>query len=207
MKLKQLLLMKKGWSPTKSGFSLVEVILSTAVFALFVTAFAGAYLYGEEATMLAGNRARATMLAEEGVEAARNLRDPLFTNLVDGTYGVTTTSNQYNFAGGSDSDGFFTRSVGISSVDAKRKDITSTVTWQQNSQRTGSVSVVSRLTNWIASGLVPSNNLLIYGNGTVNPRMRTYDAIANTFSPEGLTATSSAGRTLRNKLGRRGCLI
>ena len=187
--------MEKECSLTKGGFSLVEVILSTTVFAMLVTALAGAYLYGEEATMLAGNRARAVMLAEEGTEAVRNIRDPLFDNLVDGTYGLSTTSNQYNLSGASDSDGFFSRSINVATVDSKRKDITSTVTWQQNSQRSGSVSVITRLTNWLASGASPRNNMLVYGNGTANPRMRIYDGVANTFSPEGLTATSSVGNS------------
>ncbi len=133
------------------GFSLVEVILASALFALFVTALVGAYLYGQESTALAGNRARATMLAEEGLEATRNIRDAAYTNLVDGTWGLTTTSNQWNLFGASDTNDLFTRQVTLSAVDANRKNATSTITWQQNPQRTGSVSLVTRFTNWMTS--------------------------------------------------------
>ena len=148
---------KKAWLainhaaclPARHGFSLVEVILAGAVFALLVTALVGAWLYGQEATALAGNRARAVLLAEEGLEVARNIRDPAFANLADGTYGLTTTSNQWNLSGSSDVTDIFTRQVTISSIDTKRKSTTTTVTWQQNPQRTGSVSVASRLTNWL----------------------------------------------------------
>jgi Tfp pilus assembly protein PilV len=196
MKLKPLQSMKKGCFHTKLGFSLVEVVLATALFVSIITALAGLYLYGEESTMLAGNRSRAVMLAEEGLEATRNIRDPQFTNLVDGTYGLATTSNQYNLSGASDTDGFFTRLINIVTVDAKRKDITSTVTWQQNSQRTGSVSLVSRLTNWITSGSTKLlNSLLIYGDGTTIPKIRTYNGTTNTFGVGSLTATTTAGRT------------
>lgn len=66
-----------------AGFSLVEVILSTAIFGLLVTTLVGGFLYGQEATFLAGSRARATMLAEEGIEAVRNIRDADFANLAD----------------------------------------------------------------------------------------------------------------------------
>jgi prepilin-type N-terminal cleavage/methylation domain-containing protein len=187
--------MKKEYSHIKNGFSLVEVMLSIAVFVLLVTALTGAYLYGEESTMLAGNRAKATMLAEEGLEATRNIRDPQFVNLVDGTYGLATTSNQYNLSGASDTDGFFTRSINVATFDSKRKDITSTVTWQQNPQRTGSVSLVTRLTNWIASGGAILNSLLVYGDGTTVPKTRSYDNTANTFSAASSTATSSSGTT------------
>lgn len=195
MKLKQLLLMKREWSHTRTGFSLIEVILSIAIFVLLVTAFAGAYLYGQEATMLAGNRARAVMLAEEGIEAARNLRDPAFSNLVDGNYGISTSSNQYSFVAGSDSDGFFNRSINISSASAQRKDVTAQVTWQQNPQRTGAVTIVTRLTNWIAAQIMAGNNLLVYGNNTVRPVFRTYDNTLNSFSAEELIASSTPGRT------------
>jgi prepilin-type N-terminal cleavage/methylation domain-containing protein len=187
--------MKKERLHINKGFSLIEVILSTAVFGLFVVAFMGVYLYGEESTMLSGNRARAVMLAEEAVEATRNIRDPDFANLADGTYGLTTTGNQYNLEGPNDTDGFFTRSVNVATVDAKRKDITSTVTWQQNAQRTGSVSIVSRLTNWIATGGGLGLGILIYGDGTTIPKYRTYDSTTNIFSAETSAPTSSAGRT------------
>ncbi|EKD76163.1 MAG: hypothetical protein ACD_43C00207G0001, partial [uncultured bacterium] len=59
MKLEPSRSMPKAWLTTNSkGFSLVEVMLASAVFALLVTALVGAYLYGEEATALAGHRAR-----------------------------------------------------------------------------------------------------------------------------------------------------
>lgn len=148
----------KGWSVTNHrGFSLVEVILSSAVFVLLVTALVGAYLYGQEASSLAGNRARAVMLAEEGLEAVRNIRDPAYINLSDGTHGLTTTSNQWDLSGSSDTTDIFTRQIIISSVDAKRKSVTANVTWQQNPQRTGLVSLTTRLTNWIASSGVGPN--------------------------------------------------
>src|SRR3989338_3985470 len=121
---------------SQQGFSLVEIILSTAVFVLLVTALVGAYLYGQEATALSGNRARATMLAEEGLEAARNIRDANFSNLSDGAYGLTTTSNQWNLSGSSDATDIFTRSISISIIDMDRKSVVSNISWQQNPQRT-----------------------------------------------------------------------
>lgn len=135
----------------QQGFSLVEVILASAVFVLLVTALVGAYLYGQESTALAGNRARATMLAEEGLEAVRNIRDSAFANITDGTYGLTTAGNQWNLSGLEDTADIFTRQVVISSIDTKRKSVTANVTWQQNPQRSGLVSLVTHLTNWQAS--------------------------------------------------------
>ena len=151
--------MRKGWSVTRiPGFSLVEAALASAVFGLLVTALVGAYLYGQESTALAGNRVRAVLLAEEGLEAVRNIRDAGFSNLSDGTFGLTTAGNQWNLSGSQDVSGMFTRQIAVSSVDAARKSVTATVTWQQNLQRSGIVSLGTRMTAWQASAPAASCN-------------------------------------------------
>lgn len=144
---------------THAGFSVVEALLAGTVFSLLVTALVGAFIYGQEATSLGGNRARAAILAEEGLEAARNIRDASYSNLTVGTHGVAVSSNQWGFSGTSDTtDSLFTRQIVVSSVDTVRKNVTSTVSWQQNPSRTGTVSLATRFTNWLGTkkGLAPS---------------------------------------------------
>jgi len=151
MKREILQLIRKARSATnQAGFSLVEIILASALFALLVTALVGVYLYGQESTALAGNRARATMLAEEGLEAVRNIRDAGFSNLADGTHGLAVSGNQWALSGTSDITDIFTRSLAISpGDDASRKQVTATVSWQQTPQRTGSAVLTTYLTAWI----------------------------------------------------------
>ena len=133
---------------TKRGFLLVEILLASSVFILFMTAFSGAFYYGLQSSTLAGDRARAIMYAEEGQEAVRSIKNSSFANLVDGTYGLIYSSSTWQLFGLSDVSGIFTRTVAISTVDTKRKNIIVTVTWQQTPARTGSVVTTSRLTNW-----------------------------------------------------------
>ncbi len=164
--------MKKGWSATKSsGFTLVEVILASSLFALLILGLSGAFLYGQENTALSGKSARAVFLAEEGLEAVRNIRDDDFTNLSDGNHGIAITGNEWAFSGTSDATDIFTRQVLVATVDSDRKQVTSTVTWQQNAQRTGSVALVSYLSNWmrVVQGsedfIVNTDNAIIAGGG------------------------------------------
>ncbi len=146
--------MQRGRSAINAaGFSSVEALLAASIFGLLVTALVGTYLYGQEATALAGSRARAALFAEEGLEATRNIRDSSFSNLTDGPHGLSTSGNQWSFAGTSDTSDGFTRQLVISTIDAKRKEVSSVVTWQQNPQRTGTVSLITRFTNWLASGI------------------------------------------------------
>jgi len=151
------------------GFSLVEAILSVAVLSLLVTAAIGAIVYGKESSSLSGARARAVFLAEEGLEGTRNIRDASFANLVDGTYGLAATSGQWTLSGLSDEQGVFTRQITISTIDVNTRQVTSQVSWQQNPQRVGSVTLDSYLTNWLAVGnILPGAAVAYYDAGGGN---------------------------------------
>ena len=142
----------------------MEVLLAGAVFALMVTGLAGALIYGQQSTALAGTRARGVLLADEGLEAVRNIRDESYSILADGTYGVVISANQWVLSGSSDTTDIFTRSIAISTVDANRKQVIVTVSWQQNPQRSGDVQTVGYLTNWRspAGGGSPPASCVIY---------------------------------------------
>jgi len=135
------------------AFSLVEVLLALSVLSLIVGTLVGALIYGRESTALAGSRGRAVVLAEESLEAVRNIRDEDFSNLVLGTHGLVISGNEWLFSGSSDTIGIFTRDVELSQVGDNTIQVISTVSWQQNPQRTGIISLITYLTNWITAGL------------------------------------------------------
>jgi Tfp pilus assembly protein PilV len=177
------------------GFSIVEVLLAASIFALLVTALTGAFLYGQENTALAGARARAGQLADEGLESSRSIRDNAFANLTDGSHGLALSGGVWTYSGAQDVTGQFTRSVIISTIDANTKELASTVTWQQNTQRTGTVSAITRLTSWATANALAPGGLLIYGDGTMTPKYRTYNTTTNTFSAEAGALVASSGQT------------
>lgn len=72
------------------GFSLVEIVIGAAVLFLLVAAFGGAILQSQTLFAQSGDRARALLIAEEGIEAVRNIRDDDFTLLTDGLHGLTS---------------------------------------------------------------------------------------------------------------------
>ncbi|MFA6594386.1 MAG: hypothetical protein WCT16_03990 [Candidatus Buchananbacteria bacterium] len=156
----------------QSGFNLVEAILSVAVFGLMITALVGAWLYGQESTAMAGQRSRAVFLAEEGLEATRNLRDVNFSNLIVGQHGLAVVGNTWAFSGTSDTiDGYYKRQISIGAIEANRFQVTSTVAWQQNQQRWATVTLATYLTDWQAPGIINScsaycQSLGVYINGT-----------------------------------------
>jgi len=133
--------MKKECSNT-DGFSVVELVIAVSIFSLIVTAFVGALLYFNKSAALAGSRARAVFLAEEGLETARNMRDEDFTALTDGTVEDTVD--------------IFTRQVEVSTVDATTKEVTANVNWGQTS-----VSLVTYLTDWRTVSAPQADSLVV----------------------------------------------
>ena len=131
------------------GFSTLEALLSASIIFLLVSAIFGAFIYGNTAGVYAGSQNRAVYLAEEGLEAVKAIRAGGFNNLNDGTYGLSASGSQWQFSGTSDTtDGHFRREIVITSAGTNRKQVVSTVTWQQNPQRTGSVSLTTYINNW-----------------------------------------------------------
>lgn len=102
----------------ENAFSLVEAILAVSIFAFIVTALVGSYLYGLEGTADAGSRARAVMLAEEGIEAVRSIKQQAFNELVLSQSGIDDASNQWKFLGEGTSEtiDIFTRTITFANV-------------------------------------------------------------------------------------------
>lgn len=140
------------------AFSLIEVIISSALVLLLATLFINAVLTGETGVAASGMHARASLVAEEGIEAVHNIRDSSFLNLVDGTYGLGQSGGTWALIGTSDTEGAFTRSITISTIDTQTKLVVSTVTWPEAAGRTGSVSLSSYITDF--SQLVPQSKSL-----------------------------------------------
>ena len=132
----------------KNGFSLLEVILSSALLSMFVVIFIGAILDAQDSVVLTEKRKTAVRIAETGLEVVRNIRDSNFTNLIDGNYGVSSAGGQWILLSTSDvTDNLYTRTINISSVDAKTKKINSQVVWAQNERRSGEINLTTYLTD------------------------------------------------------------
>jgi type II secretory pathway pseudopilin PulG len=155
------------------GFLLVEIILASSLFILFLTAFAGVFYYGIESSSLAGDRSRAIMYAEEGQEAVRSIKN-------------TYSNNAWSFLGSQDVSGGLTRQVTVSTIDANRKNIAVTISWQQTPARTGSVTTYARLTNWktiLNLGVGVTVNKIVINHGL--------SKVPSDFAPYKVGTTSS----------------
>ena len=130
------------------GISILEVIISIGLFAVVVSGVATWLLSAQETSHLSGQRVRAGLLAEEGLEAVRNIRDEGFSLITTGTYGLAESGGEWILSGSSDTTDIFERKVSISDIDTDTKQVSSEITWDQTTTRIGNVTLVTYLTNW-----------------------------------------------------------
>ncbi len=175
-----------AWHTRRAGFSVIEVLLAATVFGFLTVAVVGALIYGRASSSESGNHNRAMALAEEGLEAVRNIRDANFSNLTDSspTFGLVQSGGVWTLSGTSDTTGIFTRTVTLSSADSKHKDVTVTVSWGSHQ-----VSVTGQMSDWMAQITGPI--MMAYSKTTTVPYYRTWDGSAWSSEAAAQTVTGN----------------
>jgi Tfp pilus assembly protein PilV len=119
----------------QQGFSIVEVLLAAAIFGFIVTGLVGAIVYGRSSSADAGDHSRALFLAEEGIEATRNIAAASYANIDSSATTVGDTAieastdfnaggaSAYKVATGATGGTVSSISVYITSVDATNNHI------------------------------------------------------------------------------------
>jgi len=130
------------------GQSLVELLVAIGVFVVGVATIGLLVLTTFNSSRQAVERTQAVMLAREGIEAARSIRDDDFNNLTTGSHGIVISDNKWIFSGSSDAQDQFVRVVTITDISTSTKKIESSTTWQFSQSRQGAVDLVTYLTNW-----------------------------------------------------------
>jgi len=144
----------------QKGQSLIEVILAVALFVIIVSSIVMAVLGSFSSTRLAEEETQASLLAYEGIEGTKSIRNQSYANLTNGDHGLSKTGNTWSFSGSSDVNGKYTRTVNVSDgSDSETKKIISTVSWSFTPTRNNNVVYTAYLTDWQkgkTSGITPA---------------------------------------------------
>lgn len=188
----------------QQGFSVIEVILASALFVIFATAAISSLLQGYDLNRLGAEETVATQFATEGMEAVRSIKNQSFSNLANSTgTGVTKPSVSWEFGGANNtllhnSTDNYVRVITIADVkrdvsgnivqeggnlDPMTKKITSTVSWKASAARNNSIVLSSYATDWKAPIVVGGPPMMAYSKTTSTPFYRTWDGSA--WSAEG----------------------
>ncbi len=178
----------------KSGMSVVEVMIAAAVFVIFATPAVFVVISGLNMNRLSVEQMAATQFAGEGIEAVKSIKNQAYNNLLTPNptpRGVTRNgSNVWEFLGNNtnntlshNSGGSYIRTIKIENVnrdaappdgnivasggtaDLDTKKVSSTVTWNFNTVRPESVTLVSYLSDWRKPLASQRGGILVYGNG------------------------------------------
>lgn len=131
------------------GQSLIELIIASAIFLIIAGGISYVVLTSFFLNRDARERIQALFIAEEGIEAARSIRDNNWNNLGEGDHGVGISGGRWIFFGTNDViQNKFTRVVNVTLLIANKKKVTSRVTWTFRGSETRTVELVTYLTNW-----------------------------------------------------------
>ncbi|MFH1839255.1 MAG: hypothetical protein ABH820_03130, partial [Patescibacteria group bacterium] len=99
----------------KPGQSLIEVLLALSILVLGLSTIVVLVIAGVNTQRNAQETGKALIIAQEGLEAARSIRDFAFVGLTAGNHGVAISGNRWVFSGASDTSEDFTRTVSVRS--------------------------------------------------------------------------------------------
>ncbi|HLC91892.1 MAG TPA: hypothetical protein VJC09_02470 [Candidatus Saccharimonadales bacterium] len=147
-----------GIKPPKlgnSGLLLVEILLAVAIMSLMSLVILSSLIYGRESTAIAGDRTRAVEIANAAVAAVQNIAHDSYSNLSaysDGTdYYLDISASQWQISTSVTSiNTIYTPKIVFSGGPNGSRQAVISVSWQQTSDRIGTISITTYFTDWQA---------------------------------------------------------
>lgn len=148
---------------TKKGVAIVEVVLSIGLFAIFSSAIFYVTLDVMQGDEKIEENNKAMLYAQEGLEAARQMRDRNFLLLTSGDHGLQMQNNVWSFIQApEDVDGYYSRTINVEDVyrdangeiavsgtlDPDIKKVTSVIEWNYRGVLPKNLELQTYLSNW-----------------------------------------------------------
>lgn len=132
----------------RRGSLLLEAIIAIGIFSLFLAGIGLSLILGERSTIAGGDRTRAAFIAEEQLEAIRQMRNMDYDSVTTGQHGVVLGPSGWTWSGSVVHKNGYTSVVTINEVENDWLSITSDVRWNFGDTRSGSVVLHTYITNW-----------------------------------------------------------
>ena len=155
----------------QEGFSIVEVLLAMAIFAIVTTGILYMSIDTAERDVKTSVNQEAFLYAQEGVEVARNIADKNFLSLSNGDHGLQLSGGEWSFIiAPEDLDGFYERTITVEDVyrdetgnidedagtffDPEMKKVVVEIEWLQGGVLPKSMELSTYVTNWKGDDLI-----------------------------------------------------
>ena len=138
------------FSQSRRGSLLLEAVVAIAIFAIFLGGVGMTLMVGERTTVVGGDRATASFIAERALEGLRAMSLADFSQITVGDHGVHISNDgMWAFTGSSiDIGNGFRSVVTINQLTDDWLSATSRVSWNFGQTRSGSVLLRSYITRW-----------------------------------------------------------
>lgn len=175
------------------SFGIVELIVAIGIFITIAAAGTVVVLGGFSLNRLGDEETEASLVAQEGLEAVRSIKNKDWANISNGTYGLDKSSGTWEFSGSSNVNGKFTRQVVIEdvqrnaegnivesggTVDSSIKKVTARVNWNFSPTRANTVELTTYLANWEKPIPTAGDGMLVYSDSSGSKdvvKYKTYD--------------------------------
>lgn len=149
-----------------AGFGIIEVIVAMGIFVIIAVTGVSTVTHSFSINRLSEETSTAHLFAQEGIEAARSIRNQDWTDMVAGTHGVSNAGNAWSFSGSNNISGKYTRQITVAqgqrdgsgnivdsggSADSDLVKVTSEVSWDFSPTRANNVTLETYFTNFIKS--------------------------------------------------------
>jgi type II secretory pathway pseudopilin PulG len=131
-----------------SGSFLAEALIAIGVLAMIAGSIVVSLSGQLNAAQSSKETATATAYAQEGIEAARTIRNTGWDGLAIGAHGVGWINGSWGFSGTSDSTSTFTRVVNVMAIDDHDRRVDSIVTWSSTPGYTRALALTTILSDW-----------------------------------------------------------
>ena len=179
----------------RRGSLLLEAVLAIAVFGILLSAVGVTLLYGQENSVAGGERYRGVAIAQEGLEAARAIRDGGFAGLTAGQHGIALNAQQqWVFSGthGTRSGGYIL-DLTVTSAASNRVEVAARSRWKHGYGRSGSILVSTELTDWRGSRYAGDWSSLSVDGSYVDGGTPRFNAVATAGNYAYITSETSGG--------------
>jgi hypothetical protein len=188
----------------EKGFSIIELIIASAIFVLFISSSGMLLFSGEDVGRVNLTLYKANLYAQEGLEATRVIRDGNWLALTQGDHGLKQSGSTWIFDGTSDVlENKYRRTITIASINENKKEARSLVRWFNAFGQEKQVEFKTYFTNWQrireeeSGGIIDlgdsANDIYVSGNYTylaVNDQ-HTSLMIVNTTNPSNPSIVST----------------
>jgi hypothetical protein len=157
--------MSKRSTHPQQGSLLLEIVLVTFLFGVLGTGLVATVISSSHLSKQGTEYVAATGYVKEGIEAVRSIRDREWSEVSNGTHGLTTASSYYAFAGSSNTlDTVYTRTITVEDVyrtgsltgdiapsgvlDSNTKQVTVNIVWSTLDGHIQNIDSVFYVANW-----------------------------------------------------------